>query len=198
MSEETTNTGAGSEQTTGSSSETQQPTGAGSEKTFTQAELDRIVGERLARERAKAPSEDELKGYRDWKASAGLPSAQHWSQPRKERDEAAQQTEAEKAAARETEMARIKNEAETLRRENAVIRAGVSADDADYVMFKVGKMEGDFEANLKTFLESDKRFSEPKTKTVPGTEHKSSKPDDSIKLTDRERAVMGLPPLTRG
>lgn len=178
MSEETTNTGAGSEQTTGSSSETQQQTGAGSEKTFTQAELDRIVGERLARERAKAPSEDELKGYRDWKAS--------------------QQTEAEKAAARETEMARIKNEAEALRRENAVIRAGVSAGDADYVMFKVGKMEGDFEANLKTFLESDKRFSEPKTKTVPGTEHKSSKPDDSIKLTDRERAVMGLPPLTRG
>lgn len=177
MSEETTNTGAGSEQTTGANPETQ-ATPETAEKTFTQTDVDRIVGERLARERAKVPSEDELKGYRDWKAS--------------------QQTEAEKAAARETELTRIRNEAEALRRENAVIRAGVSADDADYVMFKVGKMDGDFEANLKTFLESDKRFTEPKTKTVPGTEHKSSKPDDSIKLTDRERAVMGLPPLSRG
>ena len=197
MSEETTNTGAGSEQTTGANPETQ-ATPETAEKTFTQTDVDRIVGERLARERAKVPSEEELKGYRDWKASAGLPSAQHWPQPRKERGEAAQQTEAEKAAARETELTRIRNEAEALRRENAVIRAGVSADDADYVMFKVGKMDGDFEANLKTFLESDKRFTEPKTKTVPGTEHKSSKPDDSIKLTDRERAVMGLPPLSRG
>lgn len=169
MSEETMNTGANPET---------QATPETAEKTFTQTDVDRIVGERLARERAKVPSEDELKGYRDWKAS--------------------QQTEAEKAAARETELTRIRNEAEALRRENAVIRAGVSADDADYVMFKVGKMDGDFEANLKTFLESDKRFTEPKTKTVPGTEHKSSKPDDSIKLTDRERAVMGLPPLSRG
>lgn len=189
MSEEITNPGANPEPQTPPET---------AEKTFTQTDVDRIVGERLALERAKVPSEDELKGYRDWKASAGLPSAQHWSQLRKERDEAAQQTEAEKAAKQEAELTRIRNEFEALRRENAVIRAGVSADDADYVMFKVGKMEGDFEANLKTFLESDKRFTEPKTKTVPGTEHKSSKPDDSRKLTDRERAVMGLPPLNRG
>lgn len=197
MSEEITNPGAGSKQTTGANPEPQTPPET-AEKTFTQTDVDRIVGERLALERAKVPSEDELKGYRDWKASAGLPSAQHWSQPRKERDEAAQQTEAEKAAKQEAELTRIRNEFEALRRENAVIRAGVSADDADYVMFKVGKMEGDFEANLKTFLESDTRFTEPTTKTVPGTEHKSSKPDDSMKLTDRERAVMGLPPLNRG
>jgi len=103
-----------------------------------------------------------------------------------------------KAAARETEMARIKNEVEALQRENAVFGPGVSAGDADYVMFKIGKIDGNFEANLKTFLESDKRSSEPKTKTAPGTEQKSSKPDDSMKLMDRERAVMGLPPLTRG
>ena len=173
MSEEVENTGSGPEQTTGASSE---QTGAGSEKTFTQAELDRIVGERLARERAKVPSEDELKGYRDWKAS--------------------QQTEAEKAAARETELARLKNEAEALRRENAVIRAGVVAEDADYVLFKVGKMEGDFSDNLKKYLEAEKRFTEPRTTTVQETEHKASKPDSGEKLTDRKRAVMGLPPLT--
>ena len=75
MNEVTTNTSSGSEQTTGANSETQQttsniaPMGAGTGKTFTQAELDRIACERLARKRAKAPSEDELKGYRNWNAS---------------------------------------------------------------------------------------------------------------------------------
>lgn len=176
MSEEVENTRQDSEQITGASPETQQSTSASPEKTFTQAELDRIVGERLARERAKVPSEDELKGYRDWKAS--------------------QQTEAEKAAAREAELTRARTEAEALRRENAVIRAGVAAEDTDYVLFKVGKMEGDFSENLKKYLETEKRFTEPRTTTVQGTEHKASKPDSGEKLTDRERAVMGLPPLT--
>lgn len=37
------------------------------EKTFTQAELDRAIQDRLAHERKKFPSEDELNAYRTWK-----------------------------------------------------------------------------------------------------------------------------------
>jgi len=53
------------------------------EKTFTQAELDRIISERIARERKNLPDEADLKAYKEWKK--------------------AQQTEAEKAAEREKE-----------------------------------------------------------------------------------------------
>lgn len=37
------------------------------EKTFTQAELDKIVTERIAREKAKLPTKEELAEYRKWR-----------------------------------------------------------------------------------------------------------------------------------
>ena len=51
------------------------------EKTFTQADVDKMIAARLERERKKYPSEDEMTAYRSWKES--------------------QQTEQEKQAKRE-------------------------------------------------------------------------------------------------
>ncbi len=121
------------------------------EKTFTQADIDRVVEERLARERKKMPSADDLKRFNDWKTE--------------------QQTEAERKEEREKEFARLQTENAALKNESAVIRAGVHADDADYVMFKVSKMDGDFEDNLKKFLKDNKKYTEPKTEKVDGTKH---------------------------
>ena len=128
------------------------------EKTFTQAEVDRILGERLARERKNMPDPEQLKAFEEWK---------------KER-----QSEAEKAAETAKKLQEAQSEAEQLRRENTVIRAGVNADDADYVLYKVGKMEGDFNDNLKKFLEDNKKYTTEPTKRVPDTRHDPSKPDD--------------------
>jgi len=97
------------------------------EKTFTQADVDKIVSDRLARERSKIPSADELKAYGEWKKS--------------------QQTEAEKAAEREKALAEAQARSEELKRELLVSRAGVKAEDADFVIFKVAKMDSDFEQN---------------------------------------------------
>jgi hypothetical protein len=134
------------------------PNEGGNEKTFTQAELDKIVGERLARERKNQPDPEKLKKFEEWEKS--------------------QQSEAEKAAETAKKLADAQSEAEQLRRENAVIKAGVSADDADYVMFKVGKMEGDFNDNLKKFLEDNKKYTTEPTKKVPDNKHDPSKSDE--------------------
>lgn len=121
------------------------------EKTFTQAELDKVISDRLARERAKMPA-DKLKAFEEWQKS--------------------QQSEAEKAAEREKEFAKLQGEAETLKRENMAIKAGVNNGDVDYVLFKVGKMEGEFADNLKTFLAENTKYTEPETTTVEGMKHK--------------------------
>jgi len=125
------------------------------EKTFTQAELDRIISERIARERKNLPDEADLKAFKEWKK--------------------AQQTEAERTAEREKKYAEIEAKAETIRRENLALKAGVNIDDVDYVLFKVGKMDGDFEANLQAFLAENEKFSTPKTTKVEGATHERSK-----------------------
>ena len=147
-------------------------TAAEQEKTFTQAELDRIISERIARERKNLPDEADLKAYKEWKK--------------------AQQTEAEKAAEREKLLEKAQADAENLRRENAVIKAGVSAEDADYVIFKVGKMEGDFDENLKSFLTDNAKFTEPVTENVPGTKHNPSTTDQDANFIAAVRRGAGL------
>ena len=132
--------------------------GGNENKTFTQADVDRIVSDRLARERKNQPDPERLKKFEEWEAS--------------------QQTEAEKAAETARKLQEAQSEAEQLRRENAVIKAGVSADDADYVLYKVGKMEGDFSENLKKFLEDNKKYTTEPTKKVPDNKHDPSKSDD--------------------
>lgn len=127
------------------------------DKTFTQADVDKIVSDRLARERSKMPSADELKAFGEWKKS--------------------QQTEAEKAAEREKALAEAQARSEELQCELLVSRAGVKAEDADFVIFKVAKMDGDFEQNLAKFLSENNRFTEPETETVPGQKHKPSTPE---------------------
>lgn len=124
-------------------------------KTFTQAEVDKIISERLKREREKVPNDDELKAYREWKKS--------------------QQSEAERSAEREKEYQALQARAMMLEQENIVIKSGVNPEDVDYVIFKVSKMDGDFSENLKKFLTENEKFTEPKTETVSGTEHKPLK-----------------------
>ena len=105
------------------------------EKTFTQEELNKIVQERLDKEKKKMPSKEDLKAFKDWKES--------------------QKTAEEKQAEKEAEYQKTLNELNTLKQTNAVLEAGVNKDDVDYVLFKVSKMEGNFDENLTKFLKDN-------------------------------------------
>ena len=142
------------------------------EKTFTQAELDRIISERIARERKNLPDEADLKAFKEWKKS--------------------QQTEAERTAERENKYAEIEAKAETIRRENLALKAGVNVEDVDYVLFKVGKLDGEFDANLKDFLTENKKYTEPATETVAGTKHSPSKTEPDAAAIAAFRKAAGL------
>lgn len=142
------------------------------EKTFTQAELDKVISDRLARERAKMPPQDKLKAFEEWQKS--------------------QQTEAEKAAEREKEYQAATARNTELQRELAVIKAGVKAEDTEYVIFKVGKMEGEFADNLKTFLAENTKYTEPETATVEGMKHKPPKSGDDDGIVAAARKAAGL------
>ena len=121
-----------------------QEDGGQEQKTFTQEELNTIVETRLAKAKKDMPSKEELKKYNEWKE--------------------AQKTEQEKMAEKETEYQKALAEKEQIINENKILKSGVNAEDTDYVLFKVTKMEGEFEENLSKFLKDNPRFL---NKTVP-------------------------------
>lgn len=136
------------------------------EKTFTQEELNKIVQERLDKEKKKMPSKEDLKAFKDWKES--------------------QKTAEEKQAEKEAEYQKTLNELNTLKQTNAVLEAGVNKDDVDYVLFKVSKMEGDFDENLTKFLKDNPKYkeSEPEGQKATGTQVK--------KINSQNDGVLGI------
>ena len=165
-----TNTGEGTNaQGTGNvdTQTTNQNEGQASEKTFTQEELNKIVQERLDKEKKKMPSKEDLKAFKEWKES--------------------QKTEAEKQVEKDAEYQKTLNELNTLKQTNAVLEAGVNKDDADYVLFKVSKIEGDFEENLTKFLKDNPKYLKQETQTEPkatGTSVKS--------ISSKNDGVLGI------
>ena len=100
------------------------------EKTFTQADVDKMIQSRLDRERKKYPSEEEITAYRTWKDS--------------------QQTEQERQAKRDKEFADNKaaltaaqTEIEQMKRDKYVLSKGLTGDDAEFIAFKALKMVDD-------------------------------------------------------
>lgn len=125
------------------------------EKTFTQDEVNAIVKERLAKAQKGIPSKDELAKYNDWKES--------------------QKTQQDKY----DELVKKENEnlstISTLQKENLVLKAGIiDADEIEFICYKVGKMEGDFEENLKEFLADNPKFIKKQESKATGVESKST------------------------
>ena len=99
-------------------------------KTFTQEEVDAMIGKRLAKAMKGMPSDDELTAYRTWKDS--------------------QQTEQERQAKRDKEFADNKSaltaaqaEVQQLKREKYVLSKGLSGEEAEFISFKAEKMVDD-------------------------------------------------------
>ena len=100
------------------------------EKTFTQAEVDAMIGKRLAKAMKGMPSEEELTAYRTWQAGqAG--EKERWDKLTGERD-----TLAGKLTSTESER-------DQLKRELYVLKKGVTGEEAEFIAFKAGKMVDD-------------------------------------------------------
>lgn len=112
------------------------------EKTFTQAELDSIVGKRLAKAMKGMPGEEELTAFRAWKESQQT-EKERWDTLTAERDTA------------RTELTAAQAELEQYKREKFLLGKGVPAADVDYYAFKIGKLvteTTDFEAAAEQYL----------------------------------------------
>ena len=100
------------------------------EKTFTQAEVDAMIGKRLAKAMKGMPSEEELTAYRIWQAGqAG--EKERWNTLTKERDES------------RTALSAAQAELEQLKREKYVLSKGLTGEEAEFIAFKAGKMVDD-------------------------------------------------------
>ena len=100
------------------------------EKTFTQAEVDAMIGKRLAKAMKGMPSEEELTAYRAWQAGqAG--EKERWDKLTGERD-----TLAGKLTSTESER-------DQLKRELYILKKGITGEEAEFIAFKAGKMVDD-------------------------------------------------------
>lgn len=116
------------------------------EKTFTQEEVDDLISKRLAREAKKYPTEEEMTAFRSWKDS--------------------QQTEKDKYDKMEKDLGTANDSLKTAndeltqhKRENFLLKKGISADDVEYYAFKIGKLvteEKTFEQAAEEFLKEHK------------------------------------------
>lgn len=115
------------------------------EKTFTQAELDAIVGRRVTKAMKGMPDEAELTAFRAWKESQQT-EKERWDTLQRERDES------------KTALADALAKVEQFEREKILLGKGVKPDDVDYYAFKIGKLvtdTTDFEKAAETYLKEN-------------------------------------------
>lgn len=157
MAEETTTV-----QTTGITAETQ-------EKTFTQADVDKLIQSRLDRERKKYPTDEELTAYRTWK------EGQQTEQERREQQEKDLKDAKAALGAAQTEL-------EQLRRDKYVMSKGLTGEQAEFIAFKAGKM-----VDEKTTFEQavDQLTAEKKTTTFDWMAPAGKGPSKGMTLNER-------------
>ena len=119
------------------------------EKTFTQEEVNAMIEARLKRATKNVLPKEEIEKYNQWKES--------------------QKTEEDKRNELTQENLTYKNENTELKQLLTIMEKGISKDEAEFIQFKLNKMEGDFEENLDDYLEKNPKFlqkeEKPNTKT---------------------------------
>lgn len=144
------------------------------EDMVTRAEAQKMADAMVAKKLKGMPSKEELAKYKEWQES--------------------QKTAKEKRAEEAERYKAIEAENVSLKQEKLVLSKGVKLDDADYVLFKVSKMDGDFEENLQSFLAENPKFtnSESANHTTDGapakrnTTAKISSIDEKLKARHPE------------
>ena len=137
------------------------------EKTFTQEEVNSYLKKEKAKILKDIPSKEELKVFKEWQEE--------------------QKTAEQKQAEKETQSQKTLLEKQNLVQENQVLKAGVNIEDVDYVVFKVSKLEGEFNENLTQFLKENPKYLGQKFKTeqkATGTPVKT--------ISSKESGVMAI------
>ena len=63
----------------------------------------------------------------------------------------------------------------TLKMENEVLKAGITdADEVEFIVYKVGKMDGDFSENLKQYLADNPKYLKKQETKATGVETKTT------------------------
>ncbi len=133
------------------------------EKTFTQDEVNAM----MAKERSKMPSKEDMKAFNDWKES--------------------QKTEAQKQTERAQEFAKLQAEKDSLEQLTKIYDAGVTGkDNVEFIQFKVSKMEGNFDENLKSYLDEHPNYLQKEVEKEP----KST--GESVKRISKDSDVDGV------
>lgn len=148
-----------------------------SAKTFTQEEVDAMIGKRLAKAMKGIPSEEEITAYRTWKDS--------------------QQTEQERQAKQAKDLADSKAaltasqaEVEQLKRDKYVLGKGLTGEDAEFIAFKALKMVDDkttFEQAVDKLTEKRQKVKFDWTAPAGGGEKKT---DINAAMNDLIRGAM--------
>ena len=118
-------------------------------KTFTQEQVNTMIQERLAKEKKKYPSQEELKEFTTWKES--------------------QKTETEKLQELINENTSLKDKLKEYEEISQVRNSGVESKFEKFVYSEVKDMEGNIEDNLKEYLKNNPQYLKEETKEVKTT-----------------------------
>lgn len=155
------------------------PTPTAEEKKFSQAEVDDLISKRLARERKKYPTDEELADWRNWKETRQ------------------QGEEASAKAARELNDYKTKydhaiRELEQARNEMYLLAKGVPEEDIDYYAYKISKLtneETTFEQAAQKYLE-EKHIGGMKVSTGVQVTGSAAKSENDV-INDALRKMTG-------
>ena len=155
------------------------PTLTAEEKKFSQAEVDDLISKRLARERKKYPTDEELADWRNWKETRQ------------------QGEEASAKAARELNDHKTKydhaiRELEQARNEMYLLAKGVPGEDVDYYAYKISKLtneETTFEQAAQKYLE-EKHIGGMKVSTGVQVTGSAAKSENDV-INDALRKMTG-------
>ena len=134
---------------TGNQSDNTATTGTQNEKKFTQEEFNEALRNEVARKTKGLPNKDEIKEFNDWKES------------KKSADQKQQEAV--------VEMQRLKDNNNVQAQMLEIMKKGISYDDAEFIQFKVSKMDGDFSDNLESYLKNNPKYAKGEDKKTNNT-----------------------------
>lgn len=116
------------------------------EKTFTQEEVNAM----LAKEKNKMPSKEDLRAFNEWKES--------------------QKTAEEKQKEELIRIQNLENDNNAKTQLIKIMGKGIDYDTAEFIQFKINKMDGDFETNLENYLsENADKYTKKEEKVITTT-----------------------------
>lgn len=153
--------------------------GTDPEKTFTQADVDKLIKDRLARERKEIPTKEELQAFKEWQDS--------------------QKTNEEKT---NEELERLRKEAEDYKKKTQAfenkekaLKKNIPLDFVDFVVFQASQSideSTDFDKALEDYLKANPQYAEAKPLTTGRPQKGAVEPADEVTQAFTKRTGLKL------